>query len=79
MLATSQLDSGKFKSLTEIAQAEEIHVSRVRDFMRLTLLAPDLIKRMLEKPLPRGWSLEFLMRRSIPMDWNEQRGMMPTE
>ncbi|CAK0762892.1 hypothetical protein CCP4SC76_3830001 [Gammaproteobacteria bacterium] len=65
------------KTLTEIAEAEEIHVSRVRDFMRLTLLAPDLVERMLgEKALPRGWSLEFLMRRSIPKDWEAQRGMM---
>ncbi|CAK0751671.1 hypothetical protein CCP4SC76_2280009 [Gammaproteobacteria bacterium] len=71
------MESGRFKTMAEMAEAEGIHVSRVRDFMRLTLLAPDLVERMLgEKTLPRWWSLEFLMRRSIPKDWGEQRGMM---
>ncbi|CAK0764974.1 hypothetical protein CCP4SC76_4250006 [Gammaproteobacteria bacterium] len=73
------IESGRFKTLSEIAEAEGLHVSRVRDFMRLTLLAPDLVGRMFEKHLPRGWSLEFLMRRSIPKDWGEQRGMMARE
>ncbi|CAK0765988.1 hypothetical protein CCP4SC76_4470006 [Gammaproteobacteria bacterium] len=73
------IESGRFKTLSEIAEAEGIHVSRVRDFMRLTLLAPDLVRRMLEKPLPCGWSLDFLLRRSIPKDWDEQRVMMARE
>ncbi|CAK0751698.1 hypothetical protein CCP4SC76_2280011 [Gammaproteobacteria bacterium] len=73
------IDSGKFKSLTEIAEAEGLHISRVRDFMRLTLLAPDLVVRMLGGTLPRNWSLVFLMRRSIPKDWEAQRGMMPAK
>ena len=70
------MESGRFKRLSEIAEAEGLHVSRVRDFMRLTLLAPDLIERMLGGTLPRGWSLEFLMRRSIPKDWDEQKRVM---
>ncbi|CAK0756529.1 Bacteriophage-related protein [Gammaproteobacteria bacterium] len=73
------IESGRFKTMAEIAEAEGLHVSRVRDFMRLTLLAPDLVGRMLGEALPRGWSLEFLMRRSIPKEWEEQRGMMAGE
>ncbi|CAK0755686.1 hypothetical protein CCP4SC76_2680001 [Gammaproteobacteria bacterium] len=33
------MESGRLKTLSEIAEVEGIHVSRVRDFMRLTLLA----------------------------------------
>ncbi|CAK0767878.1 hypothetical protein CCP4SC76_4910002 [Gammaproteobacteria bacterium] len=73
------IESGRFKTLTEIAEAEGLHVSRVRDFIQLTLLAPDLVGRMLGEALPRGWSLEFLMRRSIPKEWGIQRAMMPGE
>ncbi|CAK0765019.1 hypothetical protein CCP4SC76_4250011 [Gammaproteobacteria bacterium] len=73
------MESGRFKTLAEIAEAEGLHVSRVRDFMRLTLLAPDLVERMFGETLPRGWSLEFLMRRSIPKEWEAQRGMMARE
>ncbi|CAK0770360.1 Bacteriophage-related protein [Gammaproteobacteria bacterium] len=73
------MESGRFKTPSEIAEAEGLHVSRVRDFMRLTLLAPDLLERMLGGTLPRGWSLEFLMRRSIPKEWEVQRGMMERE
>ncbi|CAK0766620.1 hypothetical protein CCP4SC76_4570003 [Gammaproteobacteria bacterium] len=65
------------QTTSEIAEAEGLDKGQVSRIIRLTRLAPNLIERMLgEKTLPRGWSLEFLMRRSIPKEWGEQRAMM---
>ncbi|CAK0759126.1 hypothetical protein CCP4SC76_300003 [Gammaproteobacteria bacterium] len=73
------LESGRFKTLSEIAEAEGLDKGQVSRMMKLTRLAPDLVVRMLGGTLPRGWSLEFLMRRSIPKEWGEQGGMMAGE
>ncbi|CAK0764493.1 Bacteriophage-related protein [Gammaproteobacteria bacterium] len=73
------MEIGRFKTMAEIAEAEGLDKGQVSRMMRLTLLAPDLVERMLGETLPRRWSLDFLMRRSIPKDWDEQRAMMPRE
>ncbi len=67
-----QLDIGQVSSMDEIAQREKVRVSYVGRMMDLTLLAPDIIKAILNGRQPRGLSLrEF--RSPIPLEWGEQR------
>ena len=67
------LDSGKTKTPADIARLEGIEVTRVREILRLTLLAPDVIAAIVKARAPRRLTLESLLRRSIPRDWEEQR------
>lgn len=64
------LDEERAASVAEIAEAEGVDVTQVRRVMRLTLLAPDVIERLVGTP---GIVLEEVMRRSWPSDWEKQR------
>lgn len=70
------LDSGKAKTPADIARLEAMNVVQVREILRLTLLAPDIIEAIVDARAPRRLTLEFLLRRSIPRDWEEQRGLV---
>jgi hypothetical protein len=43
--------------------------------IRLTCLAPDIVKSILAGLQPRDLTLKDLIRNTIPVDWNEQRKM----
>ena len=49
--------------------AEESNVTQVRRLMRLTLLAPTIVERLVSAP---DIVLEQVMRRAWPCDWDEQ-------
>lgn len=70
------LDGGKAKTPADIARLEGMDVTRVREISRLTLLAPDVIEAIIDAQQPCRLSLECLMRRSIPRDWEEQRRLV---
>ena len=63
------LDSGKAKTPADIARLEAMNVVQVRETLRLTLLAPDIIEAIVDARAPRRLTLEFVLRRSIPWDW----------
>ena len=63
------LDEELTASVAEIAKAEGINVTQVRRVMRLTLLAPEVIERLVGAP---DILLEQLMRRPWPDGWSEQ-------
>jgi hypothetical protein len=44
------LDEGRFASVRELAEAERVSLSYISRIMRLTLLAPDIIERILDGP-----------------------------
>ncbi len=67
------LDDGKATTVKEIAAAEGIDVSMVRRFLRLTLLAPDVVERLLADGDAK---LDPLIRKSLPDDWQAQRRML---
>jgi hypothetical protein len=48
----------------------------VNDALRFALLASGIVQAALEGTLPRTMSLEILQRRTIPLDWEGQRGMV---
>ena len=63
------LDEDRAASVAEIAKAEGLDVTQVRRIMRLTLLAPEVIERLVGAP---DIVLEQVMRRPWPDIWFEQ-------
>ncbi len=63
------LDKERAASVSEIAKAEGMDVTQVRRVMRLTLLAPEVIERLVGAP---DIVLENVMRRSWPNGWHKQ-------
>ena len=63
------LDEERAASVSEIAKAEGMDVTQVRRVMRLTLLAPEVIERLMGAP---EIVLEHVMRRPWSNGWNSQ-------
>ena len=61
---------GQFGTLAELADDERISRSYVCRVLRLTLLAPDIVERILDgRPTPE--LTQFL--RPFPVEWEQQR------
>lgn len=65
------LEEGKFRSLTEIASAEEMDIGQVSRIARLAQLAPDIVGACVEGN--GKVMLEGLIRGGLPTEWDEQR------
>ena len=68
------LDEDRAASVAEISKAEGMDVTQVRRIMRLTLLAPEVIERLVGTP---DIVLEQVMRRPWPNGWSEQMQVLP--
>lgn len=66
------LESGRFASCAELAEAEKINDSYLARVLRLTLLAPDIVEAVLDGRQPVALQLDALLR-PMPTDWAEQR------
>ena len=66
------LESGKYRSIGDLARAINMDNSYVARLLNLTLLAPDIVMAILDGREPSGLSLSLLMK-NIPLDWVEQR------
>jgi hypothetical protein len=67
------LDEGRYASVTEMAAAESIDRGYLGRLLRLSLLAPDLVERLLN-----GSDVEasaFGLLNPVPENWEEQRAM----
>jgi hypothetical protein len=64
------LESGGYETLAELADAERISRSYVSRILRLTLLAPDIVERILDGRSTPG--LAQLMK-PFPVEWERQR------
>ena len=69
------LDEGKFRSISVIAAAEGIDVTQGRRMLRLTLLAPAVVANLLANP-DVVVNLESVLRRVMPLDWQEQGAVL---
>lgn len=65
------LESGRYRSIGELAHAVNMDSSYVGRLLCLTLLAPDIIQAILNGEEPSGLSLERL--RGMPLEWEAQR------
>ena len=66
------IDSGKYASVTELAEALGVDRSYVGRIMRLALLAPDIVEAIVRGQEPSGLSLERLTK-PLGVLWSEQR------
>jgi hypothetical protein len=64
------LDSGEYGTLADLADAERIGRSYVCRVLRLTLLAPDIVERILDGR-PTAGLAQFL--KPFPVEWEQQR------
>jgi hypothetical protein len=64
------LDDGRFASVRELAEAERVGHSYVGRILRLTLLAPGIVERILDGRRTVG--LAALLK-PFPVDWEGQR------
>ena len=69
------LNEGRVTSVTEIAQAEGLDTSQVHRLMRMTLLAPEVIERLVGTP---DLAVEKVLGRPWPYGWREQVRLIDT-
>jgi site-specific DNA recombinase len=69
-----QILADKSRTLDEIAKSEEMVPSYATRLFRLTLLAPDIVSKILSGKHPPELTARKLMDDTrLPLDWNEQR------
>jgi hypothetical protein len=59
-------------TVEEIAAAEKINSSYVGRVLRLTLLAPDIIEKIIDGRHPTSLQLHWLLR-PFPVEWESQK------
>ena len=67
------LEEGRFGTLADLADAERISRSYVCRVLRLTLLAPDIVERILDGR-PTAGLAQFL--KPFPVEWEQQRNQL---
>jgi hypothetical protein len=67
-----RIESGKAKSITDLAEHEGVTVAYVCRLLPLTCLAPDIVEAVLDGRQPKGPRLAEMLGNG-PLDWNEQR------
>ena len=71
------IDTGEVANATELARRFRLEPGWVSEVLRMTRLAPDIIRGVLDGRQPRHLNLHALRGRQaeVPLDWNEQRQM----
>ncbi len=66
------LDTGKYATIKEIAENEQVAARYIGQLLQLTLLAPDIVETILDGRLPRNIGLAQFMQ-PWPGRWEAQR------
>ena len=66
-----QLDSGRFQTVQDLAEAERINPSYIARILRLTLLAPEIVEMILDGRQPVGLQMDKLLA-PFPVEWAKQ-------
>jgi len=69
------MESGRFASVTELAEAEKINQSYLCRVLRLTLLAPDIVEAILDGRQPAAIQIDALLK-PMPLEWAAQRAAL---
>jgi hypothetical protein len=69
------LENGTYASIAEIAKAEQINDSYVSRLLRLTLLAPEIVKGIVDGRQTPVVTLDRLAR-PLPVEWNAQQAVL---
>ncbi|NWH07134.1 MAG: hypothetical protein HXY22_00525 [Alphaproteobacteria bacterium] len=67
-----QLDSGRYQTVQDLAEAERINPSYIARVLRLTLLAPDIVEAILDGRQPVWMQLDDLLV-PFPVEWEAQK------
>ena len=69
------IDTGEVANATELARRFKLEPGWVSEVLRMTRLAPDIIRAVMDGRQPRHLNLHALRGRQaeVPLDWNEQR------
>ena len=69
------IDTGEVANATELARRFKLEQGWVSEVLRMTGLAPDIIRAVLDGRQPRHLNLQALRGRqaAIPLDWDAQR------
>jgi len=70
----SRIEDGTYASIAELAEAEKINQSYVCRIMRLTLLAPDIVEKILDRRIG-NFTVEELVK-PIATNWIVQRSTL---
>ena len=68
------LDDGVYASVSDIGDAENISKSYVSRILRLELLAPDMVEKILDGKQPKGLRLAEILGNG-PLGWEEQQSV----
>jgi hypothetical protein len=69
------IETGRYTSVTALAQNLGINRSYVRRILGLAMLAPDIVEAIMEGREPGGMSLDLLMK-ALPISWSRQRDLL---
>ena len=75
-------NSGKFSTMTELANMVGLERSYLARIMRITILAPDIVDAIMAGNEPSGLSFKKLTSKPIPILWSRQMkelGFLKTE
>jgi hypothetical protein len=75
----SLLDAGQVQSLADIVRGESMDQADVTHWMRMTLLAPDLIEQLLTGHQPAWLTWRWMRQNRLPADWLVQRRLFNPE
>jgi hypothetical protein len=74
----TQIESGDYASVTELAKAQKINQSYACRLLRLTLLAPDLVTDVIDGRQSACLTLKRIAR-PLPGLWSDQRAALTSE
>jgi len=66
------------KNFDKIAATEATSKRRIQQVIEWALLAPDIVRMIVEGRQPIGLTSNWLLRHALPADWNEQRQLIAT-
>lgn len=72
------LDTGRFQTVQDLAEAEKINASYIARILRLTLLAPAIVEAILDGRQPAGLQLDALLK-PFPVEWELQRRLVNSQ
>jgi hypothetical protein len=67
-----QIESGRARSITDLAEQEGVTDAYICRLLPLTCLAPDIVEAILDGRQPKGLRLAEMLGNG-PLDWEEQR------
>lgn len=71
-----QIKAGK--TFSQIAATDKTSKRRIQQMIELAFLAPDIIRDVMDGAQPIGFTSDWCLRHTIPVNWAEQRALIAT-